>query len=562
MIKYLIISLLFIAGCSSNNQGQEETSGNYGKIFEIQKLTLDVSTPVEEIDLGESSPVVKELTEKITVKNTTEGVLSLSTAIEGQGFKIKVNRCSASLAKGKSCDITVLFSNRGLYDGENYSGTLSLNESIDITLKASVVGMPNPNTAGTPSLTLSLNSPFVPLGNIPYRTLTIVNEGTGVAKDLVASIPSEYSIRLNRCPTNLSPKQSCYLQVLYKAHRSTTPPPEGDISISLQDQPPVVASVITAGPSTPVSGISGITIVGKTQGNNYKEVQDLNWAQVNGSLWDNQTIKIGDHTDSGFFEVKASNCQNVSDLKIVIEESIMMFSKEIETDCSQLIAGKQISPLSHNEVEANGGWEGNHFRIKILQDETVLVNAGIEYRYTVGINRNGYMKASGLGWITNNIQASMIIEVYRPWLYSASSFVLTKVNNPLAQLYPDSEDAEKVTFIIYSNSSLLGERLLLSGYSTSSLAEIGTNHPNVIFHGNYPQGYRFTLTTENHYDPSPAISCQSSNPGVQIIQCSSDSAGSTMEWYHPSPAPDDLGTVIFETDGTIYRQDRGFTEII
>lgn len=239
MRNFIFIAIVFLTACS--NQNNESTQDSH--IFEISKLTLDVNSPVQEIDLGESSLSVKELSEKITVKNTTARSIVLTPSIVGQGFKIKINRCS-TLDPKKSCDITVSFANRGLFDSE-YQGTLSLNPSLDIALKASVAGNANPETSGTPQLTLELDSPFEPLGSLPYRTLTIKNEGTGIAKEITTSLPSEYSIRLNRCPTDLAPKKSCTIQVLYKNHRSSTPPPDGNISVGSQDQPPVVADVKT-----------------------------------------------------------------------------------------------------------------------------------------------------------------------------------------------------------------------------------------------------------------------------------------------------------------------------
>jgi alpha-tubulin suppressor-like RCC1 family protein len=238
----LIALTLFIFGCSNSNQSpvvppssnQGEESGT---VIDVSRIQVDPTGSVspQVLVLGETSATLTSISQDITVKNSSLTMaLPIAISISSDpGFKITNNRCGTTLAaRGGSCIVSVSFANRALYNGDNYTAMLNITPTFQMQLKATIVGLPDPNADDSkPDLALTLDSPFSVPNPVVYRTLTIVNNGAGTAKNLIVYIPAMYAIRLNRCPTDLKPRITCTMQVTYVDNRSTTPPPSANITV-------------------------------------------------------------------------------------------------------------------------------------------------------------------------------------------------------------------------------------------------------------------------------------------------------------------------------------------
>lgn len=232
MKKILLIALsaLIWTGCDQKNNIIE--SPESGIEFELSNLEVsDFESPAN-LSLGPTSPTQREVSQDVILKNTGNGPQALAISLDDDpGFKIKLNRCGLSLAAGSSCKLSLSFSSRGLFDG-SYTGALNVTPSAIIALSSSITGYPNPDLSGTPALTISLSSAFSPKTAIAYRTLNISNTGDGTATNIQTQLGANYSVRLNRCSSNLKPAQSCYIQILQRNHRSSSEPAPENVEIS------------------------------------------------------------------------------------------------------------------------------------------------------------------------------------------------------------------------------------------------------------------------------------------------------------------------------------------
>lgn len=252
MKKLLLIAMFMIVGCSESDTGTESYSDT-GIELDVQKLDLDPSgDPLPSaISLGESSDVVKELSQKLVIKNSSSSPISLLNNLSSDpGFKIKLNRCGSSLPANSKCELVVAFANRGMFNGVNYTAELDITSQFQVILDASITGKPDPDNSGSANLEATIDGLYS--SGVSYRTVTVVNNGTGTAKDILVEAPNGYSIRVNRCSSNLKPSQSCYVQIKYNSFRSPSPAPneliviasstQADISLST-NPPSFVASL-------------------------------------------------------------------------------------------------------------------------------------------------------------------------------------------------------------------------------------------------------------------------------------------------------------------------------
>lgn len=246
MIKKYLFLALFITGCSSNNINapnpkEEKTSDTS---YEVSNLLIDSTSVLPDpVPLMETTVTIKEVSRVISFTNsgTSSFPMSAIQLVTSPGFSIKLNRCGVALSAKSSCQITVAFSNRGLLDG-TYNAELKITSEASLQLSGSVTGVLNPASGGTVVLSMSLNSPFQPLGSSPTRTLTIKNSGTGNATDVVTVIPPEYVLKINHCSTTLKPNKSCTMQVMLKNYRTGAVVPETTISVSAKDPSSAVIS--------------------------------------------------------------------------------------------------------------------------------------------------------------------------------------------------------------------------------------------------------------------------------------------------------------------------------
>lgn len=256
-MKKLLFSLLILTGCTNSGspkQGPTQVSPSEYQIdlmsFEQDGLTISDSI----LNFGPTSESLKEVSLVLNIINSSTSSRSLSFDLgQSEGYKIKTNRCEAQLAAKKSCKITISFANRGLYDGL-YRGGLEIISGasiIAIQLEAQVSGKLDPNN-GAPILEVTLNKSFDDSDDHAYRTLSIKNIGTGTARNILATLPSTYRIRLNRCPTDLLPGKECYIQLLLVNFRHAQPTAGSVVVTSNSDPHEIVLSEgIVTPPSQP-----------------------------------------------------------------------------------------------------------------------------------------------------------------------------------------------------------------------------------------------------------------------------------------------------------------------
>lgn len=252
-MKKIILNILLatlLTSCSKENSKVIDEEVIPNKYIDISELMIDESLDASpgSLPLFESSSS-SEITKTITLTNynlsSPYSISSIKISEPSNGFKVKLNRCPSSLPSKKSCQISVSFSSRGLYDGDQHS-SLEIN-NYSLQLDAVVSNQPNPDSSGTPLLNISLSSPFSPIGSSPIRTLLIKNMGDGTAKNVLTSVSSNYSIWINRCPTNLKPNASCSMDILYKNFRKGTPPPIDElVSVIADTLPSLLINLKTA----------------------------------------------------------------------------------------------------------------------------------------------------------------------------------------------------------------------------------------------------------------------------------------------------------------------------
>lgn len=240
----LIITCVMMISCSGSNNSSSTPSNDPSPTKGVvQEKTINVSNLVigniqvseDEINLPEVTADNREISKRIILNNPSENPVPLQIVLEGdEGFKIKINRCGTVLAANAQCNLLISFNARGNYDGL-YNGGLNINDTV-LPLIAQITEIPDPSLTGSPIL----NVQFVELKNfssadpLPYREVKIKNTGNGVGKNLsIMEMPSEYQIRINRCPENLKVNQECKMQILHKYHRSSNSAPARELNFNV-----------------------------------------------------------------------------------------------------------------------------------------------------------------------------------------------------------------------------------------------------------------------------------------------------------------------------------------
>lgn len=267
----LFASLVLISCSNSNNNDKSfketDTDSPSDLIVELSNLQDgDLFVAVEsELDFGTTTSSAKTLNKKVGIKNNSSTSMAISfDSLSSNGFSIKLNRCSSNLAAGKSCEVTLGFSGRSLYDGiatDNFIVHGGTNQ-VSVSLKATVSEQPNNQTL-PPSLSFTLDAAS-PTSEL--RILNVHNAGPGDANNLVVSAPAGYAIWTNRCPSTLKSNKKCSVNLLYKNYR-VSPPVEATVSVAAsggaQNAPlaPISVSVITGqNTSSPVEIPMGLSL--------------------------------------------------------------------------------------------------------------------------------------------------------------------------------------------------------------------------------------------------------------------------------------------------------------
>lgn len=224
MKKYIILLTLIISACTSNNNSNNEPT-----VDEFISKEVDIGIPnVSALGIFETpdslvftpnlSPTNQVLTQSIRLKNSSASSVPLNLSISAP-FSIKINRCGSSIAAGASCSITIQVSSRGLYNGI-LNSSLIINE-VPMALSAEIEGKLDPDIAGVANLQMQLDSPFSPINGKSLRVLTIKNIGDGTATNVgLQSLPPQFTLWINRCPSSLKPNTSCSMTIAFKNFRS------------------------------------------------------------------------------------------------------------------------------------------------------------------------------------------------------------------------------------------------------------------------------------------------------------------------------------------------------
>lgn len=225
IISALILSSALI-GCSqdSSNNQTEYSDGSQQFIVNMSKLSIgDLLVTPDVLEFGEVGGRVKEKTIKLTLKNPTTSAIPLAFVFTpSPGFSVKINRCPTEILAKKSCDITLAFNTRNLFNGE-YSTGAEIN-TVALPMTAEVIDQPDPSSSGQPELKLAFkDKTFAEPDSVPYRTIVLSNIGTGNLTLSLDDMLPEYTIRLNRCSSVLKPKASCEIQVFQKGYRQNQP---------------------------------------------------------------------------------------------------------------------------------------------------------------------------------------------------------------------------------------------------------------------------------------------------------------------------------------------------
>jgi hypothetical protein len=324
-MKSLVILMLgaFLVSCTG---GSNSASPGGSTTVDTQMPTGFVETSMVDLVGASALPdnvpsmittaAIREASTIITLKNSSSSaafaIARIQVVAPAMGFAVKVNRCGSSLAPGASCQITVSFSSRALFN-DVYTSGLEINDTV-LALHGSVTEQPDPDSAvGNSTLDVALDSAFVPLTSTPYRTLTIKNTGSITAKALVLTLPSEYEIRLDRCASVLKPGINCDKQIIYKPYRLGTVPPAHNFVISSNNMPLDIAL-------NPVTN-STLPIFSKSQVSNVELSSDKKKFIITGTdLANAQSAKLLKASDSSLLANLMVNHISATQLELVPDQ--------------------------------------------------------------------------------------------------------------------------------------------------------------------------------------------------------------------------------------------------
>lgn len=231
---FILIAGLLLTGCSNNSDSIKDSQSIDVELkVNLSALKInenDFSLFNEEINLGIIEGTQEKIAQiKIFNDETVSKEIQIAVTKEN-GFSLITNRCPALLEVKKSCSFYISFKSRDLFTGD-YQSLVTVN-SKDIVVKGSVTGKNNPLLTGTAVLSVVFKDGDNFSSNTnPIKTIEITNIGDGVASNVLPTLPSGYLIRINRCSRSLAPGASCYIQVIFKNHR-TMPATAGNFQVS------------------------------------------------------------------------------------------------------------------------------------------------------------------------------------------------------------------------------------------------------------------------------------------------------------------------------------------
>lgn len=188
------------------------------------------------IDGQGSNPKLRLATKLIKIKNTTEQVKNLNISISGDSFLLALNRCGATLSPGKSCELRIAFS-AGNKLNNTYTGILQITDTGVIPLSAVVNvadNVPVVSDGLVTDLEVSMPQPFSSSTSsfVPTRRINILNPTNKEITNISFNVNNKYGILINKCPSSLKPKQSCFIIVFYKDIKNLPNPSESSLIVN------------------------------------------------------------------------------------------------------------------------------------------------------------------------------------------------------------------------------------------------------------------------------------------------------------------------------------------
>ena len=155
----------------------------------------------------------------ITVSNTGTAPLTITNSVASGDFA-QTNNCSASIAAGASCLVTVTFTPTAT--GNRYGTIIITDNAVSVSQTILLAGLGLPGPVASLSAT-SLTFGGQNQGTVSaVQTVTLTNTGTGPL-NITNSAPSGDFVETNNCPTTLAVGANCAISVSFTP--SAVPPP-------------------------------------------------------------------------------------------------------------------------------------------------------------------------------------------------------------------------------------------------------------------------------------------------------------------------------------------------
>lgn len=172
--------------------------------------TLVVST--DSLTLGKSAVGVQSAPQPVTLTNNSSALVHID-GIGTSGDFTQANNCTAPLAPGTNCTVTIAFN-----PSATGSRTGALRRAGDAAGSPRTIALSGLGITGLPAIGVSpptLNFPGQPVGTTSApQTVSLTHTGTSNLT-LNAITASGDAVLNNNCPTNLAPAGSCVIKVMF-----------------------------------------------------------------------------------------------------------------------------------------------------------------------------------------------------------------------------------------------------------------------------------------------------------------------------------------------------------
>ncbi len=208
------VSVSFTPAASGGRTGTLSFVHNGGGVTSVSLTGTgqDQSATLANANLGTLN-VGSQTTQAVAVTNTGIGPISVtpaSAAVTGTDFSFVSTDCTASLAAGQSCSVTVKFAPTA---GAARTGTVSITTSVG-ALQGNLTGQGQQAVLGVSTGTLAFGT-LQTGATADSATVTLSNTGGAPATSLVLTPPAGYSMASTTCGATLNGGSSCNIVVRF-----------------------------------------------------------------------------------------------------------------------------------------------------------------------------------------------------------------------------------------------------------------------------------------------------------------------------------------------------------